>query len=263
MAEVLRGDLSGVSLASLLQLVELECFCGELSLSSGELGFHNGDLVQARFLGLSGLDAAIEALVRARGPFALVQEGATSGEILGQTASLVIESCRLQDELERMGPASVEVVDAGRLSGELTQLVAALAHSGSVAAGIAKSGTHVVHVVDPLIEAVEVGAVRWGDANRPDDLRLLLVGAGEVLPVPAPTTSIAEPLPEEEPMPVAGASREGTVSFDDLVFDARRHVRNRAWDEAESALRQALEIRPGSKIVAQNLNRVRSLRTTD
>lgn len=251
MPDVLRGDLGGVSLASVLQLIELECFCGDLLLPAGEFRFHNGALVGGTYLALRDADAAVEALVRARGRFSLVAEVRLEQPAIAQISQLVIESCRILDELERLAPARLVVVDRSVARGELGRLLDAVPEHGTMAAALVAEELHVVRVLDPLLRAIDQRAVELGPVE-PIPLSTLHVGGIDRPRRVAPEVAATPP-----PAPTAGPS------FDDLVFDARKHVRNRAWEAAEAALRRALELRPGSPIVSQNLNRVRSLRAAE
>jgi hypothetical protein len=261
MGEVLRGHLGGVSLGSVLQLVEIECFCGTLMLASGELAFFNGEVVDARFLGLTGADAGVEAMVRARGPFSLRSADVAARAALAPVSGLIIESCRVLDEVERMGALPVTRVDVRPSAGEFARFCS-VAPGMSVAGAVARAGVHLVRVLDPLLAALQAGSIGLGLEPLADGLRALDVGVPLSPDTPSVPPVTAGP-PSAAPTPVPAARAVDARSFDELVFDARRLVRGRAWDEAEATLRRALEIRPGSPIVAQNLNRVRSLRAAE
>ncbi len=238
MPEVLSGDLDRVSLASVLQLLELEGHHGKLSVGNGHMQMIDGSLVGASFHGLEGRDAAVEALVRARGRFVVDDEAEEwSGKAVG-VQYLILESCRVLDDLERFGTMAPPAGQS--MEGPLSSLLVDADGKRTFASLVAATGMPVVHALPPFMEAVERGHIRGQPTAAHADLELLWIRATD-LPAPTPLAPKIE------------------GSFDDLVFEARKHVRGRQYDAAAQTLRAALELRPDSRIAQQNLRRVLAL----
>ncbi|MCB9676420.1 MAG: DUF4388 domain-containing protein [Alphaproteobacteria bacterium] len=249
MHELLTGDLDRVALSSIVQLMEIEGHHGPVHVASGQLDFIDGRLVRARFLDLEGIDAAVEALVRARGVFRV---SASSEDLEGKAVpvqSIVLESCRLMDDLQRYGSLVPERPQQA-LDGTVGRVLRAADGERTIAALLAHTGVPVVHAVDPLVDAIDHGRIRARSSTRLDDLRLLDVRASVEVHVAAEVVAAPEP-----------AAPAPTGSFDDLVFEARRLVRDRRFIDAENALRTAISMRPDSRIAHQNLSRVLSLKS--
>ncbi len=261
MPELLSGDLDRVSLASILQLVELEGHHGPVRIPSGQLDFIDGSLVRARFLSLTGRDAAVESLVRARGRFVVDEQ---MEEIDGEAMPLqhlILDSCRILDDLQRFGTLVPERPNRTPDQPVLVRLLQPVQAGSEVtfAALLAQTGVCAVEGVDVIVDAVESGVVRVKSSTRSDDLRLLDVReASAVEPIEQTRPASAPPVP---PADRAARTVDPVVemSFDDLVFSARRCVRERRYADAEAALERALSIRPDSRIAQQNLKRVRTL----
>lgn len=243
MPDVLWGDLDRVGLASILQLLELEGHHGRVVVEGGHLLLIDGQVVGGAYLALDGIDAAVEALVRARGGF-VVTDGTeeASGRGVG-VQHVVLESCRILDDLERFGA----MAPAAGLSAEgpLGRVLAAADGERTLADLIVGTEQTVVHVLPAYVQALEAGAVRGTYTSRADDLERLEVRGA---PPSAPAAASAPAGPVDDPS-----------DFDDLVFDARKLVRQRRFDEAVSTLERALRLRPDSRIVQQNLSRVLEL----
>lgn len=256
MPEALRGDLEHVSLASLLQLAETEYLCGVMSLDRGSVEIYNGEVVSAEYMGLSGSQAVIEALLRAAGDFSLetIEESSKTGAV-GTVMNLVLESCRLQDEAERLAPLAL-VATAGFQpeQAHLKKLASHLDGKHSLGAAITRSGVPLTPVLDEILAAFDDGRIlSRGRVGHEGSVADMLADSGEAEveevaeePTPQPTSPAPEPEPE-------------TRSFDDLVFEARRKTRSRDYAEAEALLEAALRLRPGHRIAVQNLNRIKSL----
>lgn len=256
MAELLSGRLDRISIASIIQLIEVEGCVGRLNLCKGSLTFSNGQLVGATFLTLQGLDAALEAMLRARGTFSLTSSQPVSGEAITDGMTLVMEYCRLQDELLRLGSARMEVRNDAPLRGVSEALIPHLRAGLTLAEALRRAGEPVVPVLDPIADAITAGAIRLAGTVSIDVMEALALGSEA----------------EEQPAKTAEKPGIGTVprrsppkpppelSFDDLVMEARRLVRRRDIDEAQRLLQEALAMRPDDRIVAQNLNRIQQLR---
>ncbi|MED5371371.1 MAG: DUF4388 domain-containing protein [Myxococcota bacterium] len=75
---------------------------------------------------------------------------------------------------------------------------------------------------------------------------------------------VSEAIQSGQLKPMGDDIPEGTLpegNADDLLLDARRLVRSGEFDRAELLLRQVLLLSPGHPIAAQNLRRLRELRT--
>lgn len=240
MLECIRGDLDRVSFASVLQLVEMEGHDGPVEVANGLLNFIGGQLVKARFLDLDGPSAAVEALVRAKGPFVV---RASTVEVTGSPVSvqhLILDSCRLVDDLRRYGvlvPEATREAPAG-----LEAVLAKADGRRSLASLIALSGVPVVRCLDLAIAAIDRRQVVTRKSDQVDDLELL-----DVRPTAIEKTTVVPP-----------SVPQG--SFDELVFQARKLVRDRRYDDAEAALVQAVALEPGSRIAQQNLKRIQDLK---
>ncbi len=238
MAEILlAGNLDAVSLVSVLQLAESDGLTGTLHAGGGTFTLYDGALVGASYHGLEGFDAAVEALIRAGGPFRIVAEPVAPATPIAALNSLIVESFRLIDDLHRFGPM---VLPEGLLDGLPTDgrsTVADLLHAG---------GLHVTAVIPALGKLQEAGDLRPLTVEAPIDLdRLRHRDTSSSTPAAAPAA----------PTPVEGSS------FDDLLFEARKLTRQRRFDEAIARLQAALDLRPDSRIAAQNLKRIQALQS--
>ena len=229
---LLEGSLDALTLAGVLQLVASEGIDARVEFARGHVTFADGILAGAGFLGLSGSPAVVEASVRARGRFALVPslpDGATSR--LGDVGPLVIEGFRISDEIVRFGARIPESgLAIGSVQGDGETPLSNL---------ITTADAHLVDVV-PAVLALEASGVAVGSPSDADPLAPLLVTGG--IPTATPARS---PLDD--------------LSFDDLVFAARRLVRDRRLAEARAHLSRAAELRPDDRLVTQNLRRLDAL----
>ena len=269
MPEAFQGQLSAVSLAGILQLAESEYICGWLQVGTGRLGLHNGAVTQASYGTLTGVAAAVEALIREGGEFRLETGDDAVGSPIATPMNLVLESCRMQDELDRLAGDVLRPVDGASPPAADTPLAPfwkACDGTRSVARLLHDEDLPVCGTVDALLGALERGELE--KIGRTEDTAELVRRASTISSTasspapaaPAPTSTVVEvsapsSVPEPDASPFAG------MSFDDLMFLARREVRRRDFDRAEGALLQALSLSPGSRIAVQNLNRVRSLRS--
>ena len=270
MPEAFQGQLSAVSLAGILQLAESEYICGWLQVGTGRLGLHNGAVTRADYGSLTGVAAAVEALIREGGEFRLETGNDAVGSPIATPMNLVLESCRVQDELDRLAGdvlVPVEGAPAPAADSPLAPFWKACDGARSVARLLHDEDLPVCGTVDALLGAMERGDMRRVAGT--DDTAELLRRESSLTQASPPS----EPAPRSEPArapvadvepavaPMPEASPFEGMSFDDLMFLARKEVRRRDFDRAEDALMQALSLSPGSRIAVQNLNRVRSLRS--
>ena len=269
MPEAFQGQLSAVSLAGILQLAESEYICGWLQVGTGRLGLYNGSVTKADYGTLTGVAAAVEALIREGGEFRLEPGNEAVGSAIATPINLVLESCRVQDELDRLAgdvlrPA--EGVSPPASHSALAPFWKVCDGTRSVARLIHDEDLPVCGTVDALISALERGDLQLVSGS--DDTAEMLRRESTLPPAP-PAAAAQSPVrsPVEETAPVVAppavekASPFDGMTFDDLMFLARKEVRRRDFDRAEDALLQALSLSPGSRIAVQNLNRVRSLRS--
>lgn len=259
MPEALRGELGLVSLASVLQLAESEYLCGDVVLRGGTIELHNGNIVAASFADCSGVSGAVEALLRASGTFRVqTRQARAAGASIATAMSVVLESCRLQDELERLGGQVLRARDGFTGSERIAGIVSRLDGERALARHMLDAGCAIAPCLDELVDAVERGDLIETGAEDAEAVAALLAGPD----TPAVNDALqAEATEDEAPERAAPPAPPAGVSLDDLIFDARREARRRHYDRAEELLEQALQLAPGDRILAQNLNRIRSLRS--
>lgn len=266
MPEAFRGELDSVSLAGLLQLMESESLHGRLEVPGGSISVSNGLVTAADYRGLSGAVAAVEALVRARGTFVFHAGVEVPASPIAQTLGLVMESCRIVDELERIGPLHLERTDELDRSAledlDLRLFARALDGSQPVVELVAARELHVAPTLTWLAEQLELGALR--EVGQTDISALDRVLARESrATTPAPAPRAPTPMPGGRQQAPDAASATAGLSYDDLIFAARSQARNRDYHAAEQSLLAALALHPGDRIAAQNLSRVRSLKAAE
>lgn len=263
MPEALRGELGLVSLASVLQLAESEYLCGDVVLRGGTIELHNGNIVAASFADCSGVSGAVEALLRASGTFRVqTRQARAAGASIANAMSVVLESCRLQDELERLGGQVLRARDGFTGSERIAGIVSRLDGERALARHMLDAGCAIAPCLDELVDAVERGDLIETGAEDAEAVAALLAGPDTADDTPAVNDAPqAEATEDEAPERAAPPAPPAGVSLDDLIFDARREARRRHYDRAEELLEQALQLAPGDRILAQNLNRIRSLRS--
>jgi DNA-binding response OmpR family regulator len=97
-----EGNLADISLAEVIQLINLNQRSGVLHIESdnlGEIVFHNGQMVFAAFGSLSGVEAVYKLVPLTKGTFHFEPvERKVERNITASTMNVLIEACRLQDE---------------------------------------------------------------------------------------------------------------------------------------------------------------------
>ena len=109
MRQSVKGRVENISLASFLQLLELERKTCTLTVTSagheGRLFFRGGRLVGAETEGLEGAEAALEIVTWEHADVEISDVGPVDGpEIGGGLRFLLLEGMRLKDERERHAP---------------------------------------------------------------------------------------------------------------------------------------------------------------
>lgn len=230
--EALSGDLRWVSLASLLQLAESEAHTGRLVLGGGTVTVKGGRPVAATWRALSGRKALLQALLTPGGRFALqVGESVSEDAPIGDVQALVMDACRLTDELERLRPMRLAATSGAAEADPIAeQLRLAMDGRRDVPQLLAHTQIPEVLAIDPLVSMVARGAARHVE--------------GPPATTPATTTT----------------TTTAAVDQDELVARARAAMRARDLDLALDLFRQALERDPGDRVLAQNVHRVELLR---
>lgn len=97
-----EGNLADLSLAEVIQLLNLNQRSGSLQLDASEKGeiiFQGGQMLFGKFGSLMGEDAVYEVVPQKRGTFRFVPgEKQTDRNITGSTMNVLIEACRQADE---------------------------------------------------------------------------------------------------------------------------------------------------------------------
>ncbi|MCB9675656.1 MAG: DUF4388 domain-containing protein [Alphaproteobacteria bacterium] len=261
---VLEAELEAVHLASLVQLVEGEMFDGWLHCPTGRLGLRQGAVVAARCGELDGMPALRELFLCPVGRVRL-ERGVAEGAPLGGTLALVMEGVRIADEWDRLAPlvldeaAGFEAPTIGPVDRALLNGFDGVRTTYEVvkAAGIRPSG-----VTDALLQLMDEGWLVEVAPARPDEVRRWQATVGtEPVEAPAPAPVAAAPEPEPEPMAPAPTAVEPQDYYEAL--DAGRiALRAGDHDAAEASFMAALAARPGDRIAAQNLKRVRALQAS-
>lgn len=229
MSVVLHGDLTQVSLASILQLIDAECVTGRLALQpAGEVWVLEGQPLDATLPPQRGLDALMGLFLAPLTGFDLHQEPAPAGQPLGPMTPLVLSALRVSDEWSRLGPMVLRPAP-GAQPALPSGLAGALDGSCTLAEAVALQGLPPSRVVDPVLDALEARALVQAAPPDPERAR----------------AAAAPPRPEE---------------FFELIDQGRVELRAGRLAQAEVAFRRALLARPGERLAEQNLRRVLQLK---
>lgn len=228
MGEVLRGNLRRIGLPSVLQLGEAEALTGSVELLElGDVKLSKGRPVDASCGTLTGVNALLELFVRSASDFRVVEDAVGTDEPLGSLVGLIMEGCRLADEWRRLAPLPLATTEPGVVdrAGAAAPVVAVLGDEPTVEAAVQRAGVARALVVDPLQALLEEGALR--ERTRP---------------------------------PPPRRSRPPSGDYYTAIDQGRKHLRAGRFAEAEAAFEIALAERPGDRVAAQNLRRVRQVR---
>ncbi|MCB9681759.1 MAG: DUF4388 domain-containing protein [Alphaproteobacteria bacterium] len=240
-----------VTLAGLMQLVDMEGVTGWVDVGGhGGVATSDGLVVDAWYQGWHGTDALFELFLACGAMPCVVRETEVSDRSpLGPTSSLVLEACRRADEWGRIAGMRLAVVAKPDAPEPAERARAVMRHL---------DGTR------PLFEAVErAGVPRHAAAH----LLVPLIQAGVLVPqgplatVPplpsAPKVVVPEPRPQggqavvDAAPPVAAGS-----DFYDWLEQGRMAMRAGDLEGAHACFTEALGMRPGDGVAAQNLRRV-------
>jgi len=220
--EILSGDLSDISLTSLLQLAQYEAISGWLCVARrGEIVISKGQVLDARCGPLGGLEALRELVFHRGGRFSLLRGEPDGPRMIENVTFAVMDAYRLRDEWARI--AGVVLRPAGDerwrpTGGLLDRVVLHLDGRRTVADSVAAAAAEGVLtlMLDAVLDAVNLGL-------------LVRVAA----PAPAP----------EEP----------DLNFYQLIDRAQSLMRGGNYERAEHHLRRALALRPDDRVAQQNL----------
>lgn len=218
--EILSGDLSDISLTSLLQLAQYEAISGWLCIARrGEIALNKGHVLDASCGSLTGLEALRELLFHRGGRFSLVRGEPKGARAIENVTFAVMDAYRLRDEWTRI--AGVVLRPAARetwrpTGGLLDALVVHFDGRRTVADSIAVAAGCATLMLDALLDAMNLG---------------LLVRVA----VPA--------VPADEP----------NLGFHELIDHARALLRSGNYETAERHLQRALALRPDDRVAQQNL----------
>ncbi len=220
--EILSGDLSDISLTSLLQLAQYEAISGWLRVTRrGEITLHKGQVLDASCGRLTGLEALRELLFHRGDRFSLLRGEPKSQRTIENVTFAVMDAYRLRDEWTRLAGVVLRPGNdqPWRPTGGLLDTIAVhLDGRSTVAEATAAANANgcTTLVLDALLDAINLG---------------LLVR------IAAPAARIVEP----------------NLSFFELIDRARVLMRSNNDEAAEHLLRRALELRPDDRVAAQNL----------
>lgn len=185
LSQRVRGRVENISLASFLQLLEIERKTCALHIASmdrrGTLSFRSGKLVAAETGDLTGSDAALQIIAWEHADIEITEGGQTTGAPLpGGLAFLLMEAMRLKDEHE-MAEQSVD--------DDIELLMAPAAKEPAVPADYAEPvrealdrGRRVDGALATLLAEIQTGAVTAAAVgSRSVDLEAAAAGAAELV----------------------------------------------------------------------------------
>lgn len=218
--EILSGDLSDISLTSLLQLAQYEAISGWLCVARrGEIVMDKGQVLDAKCGPLTGVEALRELLFHRGGRFSLLRGEPKDSRVIENVTFAVMDAYRLRDEWARI--AGVVLRPAG---GQMWRPTGGLLD------------TFVVHF-DGHRTVGEAVAVAAGCATLMLDALLDAIHLGLLVRVAAPAARNDEP----------------ALDFYELIDRAQTLMRGGNYETAEQLLHRALALRPDDRVAQQNL----------
>ncbi len=218
--EILAGDLSDISLTSLLQLAQYEAISGWLCIARrGEISLSKGHVLDATCGALTGLEALRELVFHRGGRFSLLRGEPKGSRAIENVTFAVMDAYRLRDEWTRI--AGVVLRPAGGetwrpTGGLLDTFIVNFDGRRTVAETVAGATGCATLLLDALLDAINLG---------------LLVR------VAAPTAPAIEP----------------DLNFYELIDRAQALMRRGNYETAEQHLQRALALRPDDRVAQQNL----------
>lgn len=218
--EILGGDLSDISLTSLLQLAQYEAVSGWLCIARrGEIVLSKGQVLDASCGALTGLEALRELLFHRGGRFSLLRGEPTGARVIENVTFAVMDAYRLRDEWARI--AGIVLRTAG---GEKWRPTGGLLD------------TFVVHI-DGRRTVAETVALTTGCATLLLDALLDAMNLGLLVRVATPVARAEDP----------------ALDFYELIDRAQALLRGGNYETAERHLQRALALRPDDRVAQQNL----------
>jgi len=264
---VLVGEVSDISLPTLLHLLEIENITGWLRLGDeAEISFHMGHVVGASIGPHRRLAALREILFRENWTFEVVRGNAEPGQPMHRLPFAMMDALHLRGEWSRIEGDAYRLVGDQRwcpTGGEIDALMDRLDGVSPLRDIVAATGLSATIAVESVLEALTLGLIEKVEPverSVPDPTVVQEEPSPSPSPSPNPSTG-----PSTGPSPSTGLDPEiasfiSTADFDDLLDFARRTMRNGDLATVEAAVRAALRINPESRIAQQNLRRVAQLR---
>lgn len=218
--EILGGDLSDISLTSLLQLAQYEAISGWLCVPRrGEIVLEKGQVLDASCGTLTGVEALRELLFHRGGRFSLLRGEPRGSRMIENVTFAVMDAYRLRDEWTRIAGAVLRPA-GGQMwrptGGLLDSFAVHFDGRRTVGEAVAVAAGCTTLLLDALLDAINLG---------------LLVR------VAAPVAHTDEP----------------DLGFYELIDRAQRLMRGGNYETAEKHLHRALALRPEDRVAQQNL----------
>lgn len=221
-AEVLRGDLADIGLATLLQIIRMEAMSGWIRVAGrGAITLLKGQVIGATCKNLREHEALRELLFTTHGAFTVVRGEPGAAPPVEGVHFAVMDVYRLRDAWEGLAGARLRPPEGASWRPTNTALDAVMARldgSRTVAAAILAAGAPPTLVIDAILEALEIGTL------IPET-------------IVAPTTTADD-------------------DFHGLLDLAHAAMRRAEYASAEALLRRALVLRPDDRVAHQNLRRL-------
>lgn len=218
--EILSGDLSDVSLMSLLQLAQYDSISGTVIIARrGEITLDKGHVLDAVCGPLTGVEALRELLFHRGGRFSLLRGEVSGPRVVDNVTFAVMDAYRLRDEWVRLAGAVLAPTSSRPwkpTGGLLDAVVVQLDGRRTVAEAVATASSCTTLLLDALLDALALGLLR----------------------------RVAAP---------EARSEEQNLDFYELIDRAQSLMRGANYEAAERLLQRALALRPDDRVAQQNL----------
>lgn len=252
---VLVGEVSDISLPTLLHLLEIENVTGWLRLGdTAEISFYKGHVVDASIGSHRRLAALREILFQEDWTFEVVRGNADPGQPMHRLPFAMMDALHLRGEWSRIRGETYRLVGAQRwcpTGGEIDALMDRLDGVRPLGELVAATGVPATLAVESVLEALTLGLVeKVAKVAKATKVEAVPEAADQSQASISPSAGLDPDL----------ASFIATADFDDLLSFARKRMRSGDHATVEAAVRAALRINPESRIAQQNLRRVLQLR---